>query len=167
MAAKVVVPEVDAIRTDKRGPDEVAAAADGPVQQFGALCVRAGPEGSDQVLIITTRQTRRWTIPKGWPIKGLHAHRVAEREAWEEAGVKGRAKKKPVGHFTYRKILADGRAVVARVMVHPVTVNKVRAKFPEHKERKTAWVSPEEAALRVLEPELKGLLERLVKPPED
>lgn len=69
------------------------------------------------MLIITTRQTRRWTIPKGWPIKGLHARRVAEKEAWEEAGVKGRAKKKPVGHFTYQKILADGRAVIARVMV--------------------------------------------------
>ena len=169
MATKIIVPEVDAIRTGKNKslPDGEAVSADGSVKQFGALCVRAGPEGSDQVLIITTRQTRRWTIPKGWPIKGLHARRVAEKEAWEEAGVKGRAKKKPVGHFTYRKVLADGRVVIARVMVHPVTVNKVRAKFPEHKERTTAWVSPEEAALRVFAPELKGLIKGLVKPPED
>ncbi|WP_244425824.1 NUDIX domain-containing protein [Rhizobium etli] len=63
------------------------------LEQFGALWPREEPRGGSEVLLITTRETGRWTIPKGWPIKGLAPHEVVEREAWEEAGVKGRAKK--------------------------------------------------------------------------
>ncbi|MGR9222508.1 NUDIX hydrolase (plasmid) [Rhizobium leguminosarum] len=78
-----------------------------PIQQYGALCFRNTPNGP-KVLLITTRETRRWMIPKGWPIPGLKPRKVAEREAWEEAGVIARAKKKPFGEFFYDKLMQDG-----------------------------------------------------------
>ncbi|NKJ09722.1 MULTISPECIES: NUDIX hydrolase [Rhizobium] len=126
--------------------------------QFGALCFRTDNQGVLEILLVTTRETRRWTIPKGWPIKGLKPHEVAEREAWEEAGVKGRARKKAAGYYTYLKTLPDGSKTPAMVEVHLLSVDKVCEKFPEHKERTLEWMSPLEAARRVNEPELKGLL---------
>jgi 8-oxo-dGTP pyrophosphatase MutT (NUDIX family) len=127
-------------------------------EQFGAVCLRTGSQGRIEILLVTTRETRRWTIPKGWPIKGLKPHEVAEREAWEEAGVKGRAKKRPLGYYTYLKTLADGNKAPTMVEVHLLAVDKVSDKFPECRERTIEWMSPVEAATRVEEPELKGLL---------
>ncbi|AVA23682.1 MULTISPECIES: NUDIX hydrolase [unclassified Rhizobium] len=131
-------------------------------EQFGAICSRLGAGGTIEVLLITTRETHRWTIPKGWPIKGLKPNEVAEREAWEEAGVKGKAEKKPFGYYTYLKIFDSENATPSMVEVHLLRVQKLCAKFPERKERTTEWFSPLEAAKRVQEPELKGLLVRLM-----
>lgn len=130
-------------------------------EQFGTLCYRPDPHGAVEVLIITTRETQRWTIPKGWPIKGLKPHQVAEREAWEEAGIKGKAKKRPFGYYSYLKTLDDGRVVPSIVEVHLLRTEQVCNKFLEQGQRSLAWVFPEEAALRVQEPELKGLFRKL------
>jgi 8-oxo-dGTP pyrophosphatase MutT (NUDIX family) len=127
-------------------------------EQFGAICFRGVPTGAKEVLLVTTRETHRWTIPKGWPIKGLKPHEVAEREAWEEAGVRGKARKKPAGYYTYLKTLGDESRAPTIVQVHLLEVQKLCEKFPEHKERTLEWVSPVEATRRVKEPELKGLL---------
>lgn len=126
--------------------------------QVGALCFRAAESGQIEVLLITTRETRRWTIPKGWPIKGLKPHEVAEREAWEEAGVKGKAKKKPYGYYTYLKRLADSRTIPAVVEVHALEVKEACTTYPEIGQRMLLWLSPIQAALQVSEPQLKGLL---------
>ena len=73
--------------------------------QFAALCTRVH-DGQDQVLLITSRDTKRWIIPKGWPIDGLSGTETALQEAWEEAGVRADAVyDEPVGQFTYDKIL--------------------------------------------------------------
>jgi 8-oxo-dGTP pyrophosphatase MutT (NUDIX family) len=130
----------------------------GTVEQVGALCYRVGPHGQIEVLLLTTRETGRWTIPKGWPIKGLKPHEAAEREAWEEAGVRGKAQKKPHGFFTYLKTLHETTKVPAMVEVHLLEVSQVSTKFPESKQRSIEWMSPIEAATRVQELELKGLL---------
>ena len=55
--------------------------------QYGILPYRRTKPNSLEVLLITTRQSRRWIIPKGWPIKGLKPVKSAAREAYEEAGV--------------------------------------------------------------------------------
>ncbi|MFJ6328687.1 MULTISPECIES: NUDIX hydrolase [unclassified Rhizobium] len=136
----------------KAVPDAHSAA------QVGALCFRGTAIGQIEVLLITTRETRRWTIPKGWPIKGLKPHAVAEREAWEEAGIKGKAKKKPCGYYTYLKRLADSRTIPAVVEVYALEVKEACNKFPEIGQRVLIWLPPVEAALQVPEPELKGLL---------
>ncbi|WP_245281741.1 NUDIX hydrolase [Ensifer sp. ZNC0028] len=131
------------------------------MEQFGALCVRGDHPRECEVLLITTRETGRWTIPKGWPIKGLATHEVAEREAWEEAGVKGCAKKKVFGHYTYLKALSDGQKLPSVVEAHLVKVKRTKKRFPERRQRKLAWTKPAEAASMVLEPELKSLLNRV------
>ncbi|RUM22195.1 NUDIX domain-containing protein [Rhizobium vallis] len=135
----------------------------GSIQQYGALCFRRTADDGVEVLLVTTRETGRWTIPKGWSIKGLAPHEVAEREAWEEAGVKGRAKKRVFGHFAYIKSLEDGREKPAFVEVHLLDVRGTKKRFPECEERKLAWMSPAEAASAVNEPELKSLLRRMEK----
>ena len=81
----------------------------GAAQQIGAICYRTNETGAVEVLLITTRDSGRWTIPKGWPIENLKPHQAAEREAWEEAGVAGKAKKRALGYFTYLKTFSDGQ----------------------------------------------------------
>lgn len=137
----------------------------GAAEQIGALCYRLGDEGSTEVLVITTRDSGRWTIPKGWPIKGLKSHQVAEREAWEEAGVVGKAKKRPLGYYTSLKTLNNGEKIPTVIEVHTLKVDEVHSTFPEVDQRKVEWLAPTEAALRVQEPELKGLLSSMLKMP--
>ena len=58
--------------------------------QYGALPYRFTHDAELEILLLTTRQSKRWIIPKGWPIKGLRPAKSAAREAFEEAGVRGR-----------------------------------------------------------------------------
>lgn len=113
-----------------------------------------------EVLLLTSRETRRWVIPKGWPMEGKKAHAVAEREAYEEAGVKGDVDQTTFGHFEYEKKLRSGLIVTCRVQVHLLEVAKMSGDFPEKECRELAWVTPSEAANRVNEPELKALITR-------
>jgi 8-oxo-dGTP pyrophosphatase MutT (NUDIX family) len=99
--------------------------------QVGGLCYRKSADDRLEVLLITTRETQRWTIPKGWPMKGLDLHQAAKREAWEEAGVKGNVTKKPFGYFSYIKTLADGEKVPSVVQVHLLETRTTRSHFPE------------------------------------
>ncbi len=128
-------------------------------QQYGALCFRY-KEGSSEieVLVITSRESRRWIIPKGWPMKGKEPYEAAAIEAWEEAGVRGRAKKKPVGCYTYLKELDDGNVAFCIVDLFQIEVSEIRTDFKEQGQRVLDWVSPNEAARRVREIELKSLL---------
>ncbi|MDE3775672.1 NUDIX hydrolase [Sinorhizobium meliloti] len=135
----------------------------GAAHQIGAICYRTNETGAIEVLLITTRDSGRWTIPKGWPIKNLKPHQAAEREAWEEAGVAGKAKKRALGYFTYLKTLGDGQTTPSVVEVFRLKVDELHLEFPERGEREVAWLSPVEAASRVQEPELKGLLMRMLK----
>jgi 8-oxo-dGTP pyrophosphatase MutT (NUDIX family) len=130
------------------------------IEQFAAICYRVveNEKNSVEVLLITTRDSGRWGIPKGWAIDGKEPYQVAEREAWEEAGVKGKAKKRAFGFYTYIKSLNDGSKVPSVVQVHLVEVVKMDDKFPERGQRFLRWLPPHEAAALVREPELKGLL---------
>ncbi|MDR6821060.1 8-oxo-dGTP pyrophosphatase MutT (NUDIX family) [Neorhizobium sp. 2083] len=131
-------------------PDDLA-------QQVGALCYRQTPNGPE-ILLITTRGTGKWMIPKGWRIEGLTEREVAEREAWEEAGIVGRAKKRAFGSFSYIKVVGKDRKLSARVRVFLLRVRRQRNHYPEMSQRKLAWLSPQEAASRVKETELKRIL---------
>lgn len=129
-----------------------------PRQQYAALCYRFRKKhGPVEVLVATSRDTGRWVIPKGWPMEGKKAHQVAEREAYEEVGVKGKVCKEPLGFFHYQKVLDNGLKVPVRVQVHALEVHDNLKAFPEKGSRKIEWVSCEEAADRVREPELKIL----------
>jgi 8-oxo-dGTP pyrophosphatase MutT (NUDIX family) len=130
-------------------------------QQYAALCYRI-PKGArePEILLLTSRETHRWVIPKGWPMEGKKAHAVAEREAYEEAGVKGEVSQEHYGFFDYEKKLRSGLVVTCRVQVHLLKVNKMCGDFPEKDDRELAWVSATEAADRVNEHELKHLILR-------
>lgn len=127
--------------------------------QFGALCWRPRKTGFE-VLLITTRRTGRWVIPKGWPIDGLTPVEAAREEAWEEAGVRGQASDLCLGLFTYTKVPEDGDedALPCMVAVFPMKVTKSSDKWPESASRKRKWFTPKKAALRIREPELQRIL---------
>lgn len=128
-------------------------------EQYGALCYRVRKKApAIEILLITSRDTGRWVIPKGWPMDGKSAAAAAAREAWEEAGVKGIIRNTPVGSYTYLKGLPHGLKVECRVRVFPLAVDDLSKNFPEKDERRAEWVSCPEAASRVQEPGLKDLI---------
>ena len=126
--------------------------------QVAALCFRDGENGRE-ILVITSRDTGRWIIPKGWPMRGKESSEAALQEAWEEAGVRrGHADDRAVGHYHYEKRRAAGWSQSVKALVYPDEVKELSDQFPEVSERKRKWVSPDEAANLVCEPELKKLL---------
>jgi 8-oxo-dGTP pyrophosphatase MutT (NUDIX family) len=129
-----------------------------PRQQYAALCYRRKKKtGQVDVLLLTSRDTGRWVIPKGWPMEGKKADAVAAQEAFEEAGVRGKVETEQFGFFDYEKKLRNGVNVLCRVQVHLLEVTDMVKNFPERESRTLEWVSPQEASLRVNEPELKEL----------
>jgi len=128
-----------------------------PRTQYAALPWRKGVTGVE-VLLITSRESRRWVIPKGWPMKDKEPGPCAVQEAFEEAGVVGQARRKPVGVYHYDKRLRSGRLQHVRVQVFPMEVREERDIWPEMAERDRNWTTPADAAGLVDEPELKALL---------
>ncbi len=135
-------------------------AGEGPTVQVGALCWRLR-RGRVFVLLVTSRDTGRWIIPKGWQVAGLTLAEAAGREAWEEAGVTGQVQDAALGSFGYDKVIAPGMAVTCRVSVHALRVAGVAHRFPERKARRRRWFSAGKAAHKVAEPGLRDLLQRL------
>jgi 8-oxo-dGTP pyrophosphatase MutT (NUDIX family) len=113
-----------------------------------------------EVLLVTSRETKRWLIPKGWPMKGKKAHKAAAQEAMEEAGVKGTVRQKAIGHYDYWKRRAE-HFDLCRVEVYPLEVSKQLKKWPEMGERDSRWFDVEEAAQLVLEPALAAVIRTL------
>lgn len=134
-----------------------------PRVQYAALPYRRLADGRTEVLLVTSRETRRWVIPKGWPIAGHKPHDSAAREALEEAGVIGKVEKEPIGRYCYLKRLKSGKSVQCEVDVFRLEVSRRKATFAEKHERKLRWFSPEEAAQAVEEDELRGLLQLIGK----
>jgi 8-oxo-dGTP pyrophosphatase MutT (NUDIX family) len=127
--------------------------------QYGALPWRL--HGQDvQILLITSRRTRRWIIPKGWPMEGCKPTVCAAREAEEEAGVSGEISKTPIGLYRYMKLLRDGVELPCRVEVFALKVTHESAEWDEMDARERRWCSVSEAAGAVLEPQLKMVIRR-------
>ena len=127
--------------------------------QYAALPYRFTPAANVEILIVTTRQSRRWIIPKGWPIKGLKPPKSAAREAFEEAGVRGEVGSKSVGAFAYDKLIdGDGIRVRCEVRVFPLLVKRQSEIWPEAEQRLTQWVEPSKAIALIREPELRRIV---------
>ena len=129
-----------------------------PRTQYAALPWRKRADGAVEVLVITSRETRRWVIPKGWPMKDKGPGDCAAQEAFEEAGVIGPTRRKSLGVYHYDKRLRSGRLQHVRVMVYALEVREERDIWPEMAERDRNWTSANEASGLVDEPELKALL---------
>jgi 8-oxo-dGTP pyrophosphatase MutT (NUDIX family) len=128
-----------------------------PRTQYAALPWRRTGAGGVEILLITSRETRRWVIPKGWPIKGMGSKLSAAREAFEEAGIEGRMGKK-LGLYHYQKRLRSGRIQPVRVAVYPMQVVVELDEWPEKSQREKHWVAPDEASVLVEEVELQAII---------
>ncbi|MCB4771789.1 NUDIX hydrolase [Ancylobacter sp. Lp-2] len=135
------------------------AASGRPLEQIAALPFQVSPEGQLEILLLTSRDTHRAIIPKGWPIKNHKDWKSAQVEARQEAGVIGEIGRKPIGRYSYWKRMAEHFALI-RVDVFPLVVTRQLADWPERHERVQRWFQAEGAALLVDEPELGDLIRR-------
>lgn len=127
-----------------------------PRAQYGALPYRLSPQL--EILLVTSRETGRWVIPKGWPIRLKSRRKVAALEALEEAGVEGRVAKEPLGEFDYLKVLRSGENQACRVTVFAMEVAAQREAWREQAQRNAQWFGWEEAAAAVQEPGLSQII---------
>lgn len=130
--------------------------------QYAALPYRHRGNSKTEVMLVTSLDTGRWIIPKGWPMKRKTPHAAAAREALEEAGVVGQIGKKPIGSFSHEKRKA-GQTVVCEVKVFPLEVTHQRKSWPEKGKREVQWLSPAKAAKTVQEPVLGEIIRSLPK----
>jgi 8-oxo-dGTP pyrophosphatase MutT (NUDIX family) len=147
--------DLTAPETTVAAPDDASAGA--CRVQAAALPWRRTETGV-AVMLITSRDTGRWVLPKGWPKAGELLCDAAAREAAEEAGIKGRVDGEEVGRFFYAKTRAKGDPVPCEVLVYPLEVGRVADRWKEKGQRDRKWVSPDDAAGMVAEPGLSALL---------
>ena len=129
--------------------------------QYAALPWRA-TEDAVEILLVTTLKTRRWIVPKGWPLAGRTPGESASSEALEEAGVTGEVGPKALGSFLYNKHRKSGEVTPCKVHVYPMRVISQRRSWPDKRTRETCWCSPEEALGRVTDPGLRRLIAKFV-----
>jgi 8-oxo-dGTP pyrophosphatase MutT (NUDIX family) len=132
--------------------------------QVGALPYRRVDSGPVEFLLLTSRETRRFVIPKGWRMKGRSDPQAAAREAAQEAGVKGRVDPAPIGTYSYWKRLKNA-FVPVRVTVFGLEVEVELANWRERRERTRQWLTREQAMSLLDEPELVTLIAGFTPPP--
>jgi 8-oxo-dGTP pyrophosphatase MutT (NUDIX family) len=129
--------------------------------QVAALCYRSGEAGKE-VLMITSRGTGRWILPKGWPIDGKNGPDSALQEAWEEAGVRrAQISERPIGEYNYMKRHDNGTDEPVTTLIFAAEVQELDDSYPEASERNRQWMPPQEAATLVHEPQLQDVLRQL------
>jgi 8-oxo-dGTP pyrophosphatase MutT (NUDIX family) len=129
-----------------------------PHSQVAALPWRPSPLGGIEILLVTSRDTGRWVLPKGWPEGEEKLDQSALREAQEEAGISGDIGAESVGSYFYDKRLPTGLAKRCEVQVFALEVTRIARKWPEMDQRTRNWVAPEVAAELVNEPDLGELI---------
>jgi 8-oxo-dGTP pyrophosphatase MutT (NUDIX family) len=128
------------------------------IRQHGVIPYRAAADGGVEILLITSRETKRWVVPRGNPIAGLADHESAAQEAYEEAGIRGAVETRPAGTYRYDKRRASGAVEEALVQLFPLRVTEEYDDWPEHRQRARCWFPRDEAAAAVAEEELAALI---------
>lgn len=136
----------DAIRTERAERRQVAA-----------LPWRRGADGIE-ILLVTSRETRRWVTPKGGRMPGLTDSEAAAVEAFEEAGVEGEVTEEPLGTFRYLKVLKRRAARWCVVLIYPLEVRILHETWKEQGQRDRVWMGQEQAAACVGEVDLAELI---------
>ena len=131
---------------------------DGKALQVGALPYRRVEDGSIEVLLVTTRGTGQWMVPKGWPMAGKTLPEAAAQEAWEEAGVRGATDKRELGRFRHDKTSIIAGITPCIVAVYLLAVEEEAAIWPERRERTRTWFRLEDAVAKVQSRALAGVL---------
>jgi 8-oxo-dGTP pyrophosphatase MutT (NUDIX family) len=130
------------------------------IRQVAAIPFRLDEHGNFEVMLVTSRTTKRFIVPKGWPMKGKSGRKAATIEAREEAGVLGKTLKEPAGSYSYWKRL-ETSFVRVDVVVYLLEVSEELANWQEAKSRQRAWLKPQDAALLIDEPDLSTLMANL------
>jgi 8-oxo-dGTP pyrophosphatase MutT (NUDIX family) len=132
----------------------------GILAQVGALPLRRDADHAVSILLVTSRETRRWIIPKGWPWRDTPDHVAAANEAREEAGIVGETEADVFGAYRYMK---RRKHDVVPVIVNVYRMNVVSEldTWPEAHQRQRAWFSLVDAMAAVDEPELRELIQKL------
>ncbi|MDB0061637.1 NUDIX hydrolase [Octadecabacter sp.] len=125
--------------------------------QFAALCYRI-KDDKLQFCIVTSRRSKRWIVPKGWPMHGETPMDAAATEAFEEAGVRGKIYPRPIGVFSYYKVRSQDE-LPCMAVVYPLKVKKILKRWPEDRERERKWVSRKKAAQMVDDLELSVIIQ--------
>lgn len=118
------------------------------------------PDAELQVLLVTSRQTRRWIIPKGHVDLHMSPHQAAAQEALEEAGVVGEISREPLGTFRYAKLLPSGVTMNAKVVVFPLAVSRELDDWLEKDLRERRWFTPQDAVEAVQELALAEIIRK-------
>jgi 8-oxo-dGTP pyrophosphatase MutT (NUDIX family) len=126
--------------------------------QMAALPWRLDKRGRIEVLMVTSRISGHWLIPKGWPMPEKSDAEAAAQEALEEAGITGRITSTALGSYRYDKLLKDGASIACTVAVYPLRVDSELKDWRERGARRRRWFSLEAAADRAYEPGLRALL---------
>ncbi len=132
-----------------------------PRPQYAAMPFRMAPDL--EILLVTSRETSRWVIPKGWPMKTKTRREAAAIEALEEAGVEGPIRKQPLGEYEYLKLLRSGEAQRCRVTVFLLEVKVQHDTWREQDQRSTQWFAWDAAAASVREPGLSRLIRKFAR----
>jgi 8-oxo-dGTP pyrophosphatase MutT (NUDIX family) len=139
------------------GIDDRTAGDGGQPLQVAALPFELEESGAPRFLLITSRSSGRWIIPKGWPVRGLTLAESAAREAYEEAGVRGVAGDPELG-----RVIAGGKPGRNRggwpVIVYPLHVRSVLPRWPEQAQRRRLWLPRDEAAVAIGDSDLGRLI---------
>jgi 8-oxo-dGTP pyrophosphatase MutT (NUDIX family) len=133
-------------------------------EQVAALPWRRDPDGALRILLITSRETRRWLIPKGWPMKNKTAAEAAAQEAYEEAGLQGVIDEAPIGRYSYDKRPPKRKAQAVEVTVFALEVLVERAAWPEDGEREKRWMAQAEAVDHLDDVGLQALVKAFTPP---
>jgi 8-oxo-dGTP pyrophosphatase MutT (NUDIX family) len=147
-------------------PDGLVLGDMRPSRDLGRQCAALplfGQGRAQRIVLVTSRETRRWVLPKGWVEAGEAPHDSAAREAFEEAGLAGEAEAAPVGTYSYAKRMPRGALLQCDVQVFRFRVARLLPEWPERRERDRRLFTPEAAAALVLEPDLARLLRGLAK----
>lgn len=135
------------------------------IEQYGALPYRHDADGTVRILLVTSRETGRWIVPKGNRMEGKTPSESAQREAYEEGGVEGEIAPEAIGHYRYVKQRKNGSVTPANVMIFPMRVTRQLGDWPEKGEREARWFSLADAAASVAERSLRYLILSFDPPP--
>jgi len=136
-------------------------------EQVAALPIHWNADGVFEVLMVTSRDTGRWVMPKGWTMDDLTLWEAAQVEALEEAGAVGPIATQEIGQYNYGKRYDNGAIVDCSVHLFPMLVKELKSHWQEKHERTRRWFTPAKAASLVHEAGLATLLDRLQKDPQD
>lgn len=98
-----------------------------------------------EFLLVTSRASRHWLIPKGWPMPGKSNREAALQEAFEEAGLHGHGSVGPIGSYHFQKAMHDGTELACIMSVYGMSDVVELDAWPEMEQRERRWMPQAEA----------------------